>query len=111
MTDENMPAQRRQHFRINYPARYAPVIMIRGRGYQVIDLSEVGIRFVNARRIPLPDDIFQAEIRFNDGETVPVVGKVIRIQNDQVAMLLLIKNIPYRKLLSEQAFLREVSRR
>ena len=55
----------------------------------VIDLCEQGVRFIN-KYARIRDDMIRATIKFRDGETVEVVGKVHRVDRDQVVLLLII---------------------
>lgn len=98
--------QRRAYFRVVYPSDYRPVLFIKGCQYPVLDISEAGVRFLNRQHTPLPEDVFSACVQFQDGEQIQIVGKVIRVQENQVALMLLIRGIPYRKVIAEQIFLR-----
>ena len=97
--------QRRKHFRLVYPPGYEPRLFIEGRQYYVIDLSEAGIRFDNPFLNRMPEDLVVAVIRLHhDKENIKIVGRVQRIQNSEIALVLIL-GIPYSKILSEQLFL------
>lgn len=98
--------ERRNLFRVVYPEEFRPIITIRGTQFKVIDICETGIRIANSERIKMPGDIFQASLVLHDNEPVTIVGRVIRNEDDQVAIIMTLRGIPYRKIISEQAFLR-----
>lgn len=97
---------RRRLYRVYFPPEFRPTISIRGNPYQVIDISENGVRFSNPEKKIMPGDIFQATIILHDNEPLNIVGRVIRNDDEQVAMMMTIRGIPYRKIIFEQAFLR-----
>ena len=100
--------ERRSYFRVQYPLEFRPKITIRGVDYAIIDICEVGIRFSNTEKNKLPGDIFQAVVTLHDQDVINIVGRVIRILDEEAAMMMTIRGIPYRKIISEQAYLRQV---
>ncbi len=96
--------QRRAFYRIVYPPGKRPVLMYGGRAYEIIDLCEQGVKFIN-KYGRIRDDLVRATIKFRDGDTVDVVGKVHRFERDQVVLLLLI-GVPYKVIHKEQLALR-----
>ena len=99
---------RRSYFRVQYPEEYRPKITIRGIDYTIIDICEIGIRFHNPMNNKLPGDIFQAVVTLHDQDVINIVGRVIRVFDAEAAMMMTIRGIPYRKIISEQAYLRQV---
>ncbi len=97
--------QRRNFFRITYLPKMSPVMVIQGRAFRIVDICEKGARISNPMGIKLPDDLFQATIRLMEGEPIQVTGRVIRVQPNQVA-LVLVHGIPYARIIAEQAALR-----
>jgi len=96
--------QKRAFFRVVYPTGKRPVLMYAGRPYEIIDLCEQGVKFIN-KYGRIRDDMVRATIRFRDGESVEVVGKVHRVDHDQVVLLLII-GVPYKVIHKEQLALR-----
>jgi len=68
----------------------------------VVDVSEMGIRFVCPRINPLElEKIVRGNVIFEDGESYEVSGDVVRYQNEMIA-LRLYEGPPYSKIVSEQ---------
>jgi hypothetical protein len=105
------PQQRRQHYRVAYPPGLRPELRIAGRTFPVLDLSESGIRFENREVVRLPGDLLQGTITFHDGGTEKVLGRVFREQDNYTVILLIVKRIPYSRILAEQKLLRQASPR
>jgi len=103
--------QRRQHYRVVYPLGLQPELKIVGRTFPVIDLSEAGIRFENPEGVKLPGDLLQGTVTFHDGGTEKVMGRVCREQGNYTVILLIVKRIPYTRILAEQKYLRQAPRR
>jgi hypothetical protein len=102
--------ERRAYFRVIYPADHRPQILIRTMMYEIIDICEIGIRFANPEHLILPGDIFQAVVTLHDNDPINIVGRIIRIADTEAAMMMTIRGIPYRKIIAEQAFLRQLDR-
>jgi hypothetical protein len=108
MSDHPGPTkQRRQYFRIRYPAKYAPVVEIWGRKFQVYDICEMGVRFINPHGLAFPEGyVVRGTITFHDFETIQISGSVAWTKGEDVA-LRLVRGIPFTRVLAEQAFLRQ----
>jgi hypothetical protein len=102
--------ERRAYFRVMYPDEQRPNILIRNILFKVIDICEIGVRFSNPEHIRLPGDIFQAVVTLHDEDPINIVGRIIRIADEEAAMMMTIRGIPYRKIIAEQAFLRQLHR-
>lgn len=100
----------RAHYRIQYPEAARPVF-IPGHladGYPVVDCSEQGLRYQRGDpHVPPVGAEARGTIRFRSGDEVPVSGKVVRIQDQEVALHLTASAIPWRVLLKEQLILRK----
>lgn len=94
--------QRRSHFRIEYNALNCPILKLAGIEFNVLDLSEAGIRFSmdGFSGLKVEMDI-SGSLTFRDGESFLLHGKVIRIDDNKVSLTLK-KPIPLRKIMSEQ---------
>ena len=101
--------ERRQSYRIRYPEDRKPKIVIKDVEYEILDLSETGLRFKLKDDLKLPGDLFHAQVKLHDGKDVDILGRIIRITGEDAAMFLVVKKIPYQIILSEQAFLRRSS--
>ncbi|MBA3075135.1 MAG: PilZ domain-containing protein [Anaerolineae bacterium] len=104
----NQNDDRRQNYRIIYPETYHPSLMIRNIQYDILDLSETGVRFKLKENVKLPGDLFHAEVKLHNGSTVEILGRIIRITGQHAAMFMVVKKIPYQVILAEQAYLRNM---
>ena len=104
---KNPNLERRQSYRVVYPQDYHPVLLIRNSEYEILDLSETGLRFRLKENQKLPGDLFHAQVKLHDGSTIEVLGRIVRITGEHAAMFLVVKKIPYQFILSEQSFLRQ----
>jgi hypothetical protein len=101
----NYNENKREYYRIIYPLSCRPKIIILGLEYEVVDVSEHGIRFHVEKTLNLKTGLeINAEIIFHDGEAVTVVGKILRIVKNKV-ILNLSKGIPLKKIVNEQRYL------
>lgn len=102
---------RREFVRIEYaadlPKQHRPELTIRYRNYQILDLSEAGIRFAIPRVNLLSDDILSGVVRFVDGSTVEISGVVVRRTKTEIALKLIV-GIPYSFIAAEQIRLRNL---
>jgi hypothetical protein len=105
-----MSSSERQHYRIQYPAAARPHITIEGRSFEVIDLSEGGVRFrtEDTPSFGMADNV-SGRIRFQRTEVVEVKGAVVRLGSREVALKLNVA-IPLRVIIEEQRYLREQHR-
>jgi hypothetical protein len=101
MEMNSLEQERRSCFRVIYPPRRSPTLYLNGAAYPVMDLGEKGVRFINRRRRKLPEDITRFKVAFHDGETVDVIGRLIRANHDQVVFSIL-RGIPYQRIIKEQ---------
>ncbi|NOZ68617.1 MAG: PilZ domain-containing protein [Deferribacteres bacterium] len=97
---------RREHYRIRYPLTGRPRLTISDKEYEVIDLSESGLKFL-CREV----DEFTAgaavrvTITFNDGESLHVKGKILRTA-EKVSVISFSEDIPFGRILKEQRYLK-----
>lgn len=104
----NQNDDRRQNYRIIYPETYHPSLMIRNIQYDILDLSETGVRFKLKENVKLPGDLFHAEVKLHNDSNVEILGRIIRITGQHAAMFMVVKKIPYQIILAEQAYLRNM---
>lgn len=110
--ENNTPSgsERRSLFRVVFPVEHRPTITIRAMQFPIIDISETGVRFHNPNGAKLPGDIFQATVVLHDNDPFNIVGRIIRIKDVEAAMMMTIRGIPFRKIIAEQVYLRQLDR-
>ena len=97
----------RDHYRVTYPVRERPVLVLQDCEWPVCDLSETGIRYeVASGELPEIGDEIYGEVRFRRGDRGLIAGEVLRIDGRRVALRLEPPGISFRVLLDEQQFLR-----
>ena len=97
----------REHYRVQYPPPARPHIVVAGRSFEVIDLSERGVRFRLDEEVPLSvRDEVGGTVRFRRNESIEVMGVVVRVTGREVAVKLDV-GVPLRIIIEEQRFLRE----
>lgn len=108
MDNPNQSRERRQNYRIVYPENLNPKLVIKNVEYEVLDLSEEGLRFKVKEQVKLPGDLFHASVILHNDQNIEIIGRIIRISGSEAAMFMVVKKIPYQLILAEQAFLRLV---
>ena len=74
---------------------------------QVLDCSEVGFRYdCVGFEAPRPGDPVAGRVRFRRGRQFPVSGRVVRVTETQVVVLLDQVRIPLATIYDEQRYLR-----
>jgi len=108
MTDNRFSGEnKRQHYRIVYPFSCRPSLKITRKEFEVVDISESGIRFLNKQWAPFTPGVrIQAEIIFNDGDSMEIDGEILRA-DDQVSILKLHNSIPFWKIVEEQRYIKK----
>lgn len=100
----------REHYRIQYPTAARPRIVIEGSSYEVIDISERGVRFRIGEEVTLGvGDQILGQVRFKRTDPVIVTGRVLRIVGREVAAKLE-AGVPLKAMIEEQRYLREQHR-
>jgi hypothetical protein len=98
-------AHEREHYRVAYPTSLRPKLLVHGVSFDVVDISERGVRFrLGTAAAPERGFEVQGVIRFRRGETVTVRGSVLRVVQGEVAVHLE-EGIPLRVVMDEQRFL------
>lgn len=97
--------ERRRHYRIRYPVMHRPSVDVWGRRYEVIDVSEGGVRFdcPNLESVAAGQPV-QAIITFDDASKADVEGTVVRVERRRVALEFTV-GIPYSRIVREQLHL------
>lgn len=96
-------SEKRSYIRIVYNQEHRPVLKVKNFKFEVDDLSESGIRFVNSEKVKLYKNI-QGVLTFLCGESIVIKGTIVWQENSLVGLLL--KHlIPSAKFLKEQQYL------
>jgi hypothetical protein len=97
----------REHYRIQYPTSARPLLAMGPIEYEVVDVSEQGLRFRAAEdeRWKL-GDLVAGVVRFQRRDEARVNGVVVRIVEREIAVHLS-TGVPLRVIISEQRYLRE----
>lgn len=97
--------RQRDFFRVEFPRSYFPVIHLETGQYDVLDVSESGVRFKieKSNGFKLNQDIM-AIIRFPDGDVFDCSGQVVRMDHHAISMLLS-SPLPLKKIRSEHLYL------
>lgn len=97
-----MDQNRRQFFRIQYPPKSGPKLASGGQHFEVLDLSEQGLKFRIKSKVGYqPGANFAGSLTFIDGESLLIFGVIKRVTEDTLSIKLK-KNIPLRIVMSEQ---------
>jgi hypothetical protein len=91
----------RTHFRLEYPKPDRPTILIDGRTYEILDLSESGCKFAVDGVFSSAKPSIRGTVKFKDGKTCDVVGHILR-STDEFCVMILNKGIPLAKMHEEQ---------
>lgn len=89
-----MDATTRLHPRLSFAGRVAPRLETEAESYEILDLSQGGVRFRmperpgNAERPVTIGDILRATIRFPADRAVTIAGRVLRIAGNEAAVRL-----------------------
>jgi hypothetical protein len=79
--------ERRSFFRVVYAPPKRPWLKVADERFQVADISQRGLRFINDKNIHLARTI-QGVVTFSDGETVRIKGNVEWKKADEISVLL-----------------------
>ena len=98
----------RGYYRIEYPRKEYPAMVMGDRTLEVIDCSESGLRYVLPKTESHPEigSEIRGVVRFSGGEEVEVEGVVARLKGRSVAVCFSGTKIPFSTILTEQQYLR-----
>jgi hypothetical protein len=96
-------SEKRSYIRIVYNQGPRPILKVKNFNFEVDDLSESGIRFINFEKVKLYKDI-QGVLTFLYGESIVISGSIVWQENSLVG-LILNHLIPSAKFLNEQKYL------
>lgn len=100
-----MVDQKRDYFRLEYPYEYRPVLYHQGCQYQIVNISEYGVKFrgEGCSDFSVGQQV-NGTIVFHDEERYVCLGEVLRIGRHSV-VLKLQQAIPLHKIRSEHILL------
>ena len=105
--DQHSQNQRRRYYRLHYPEAERPTVWFKGRHYEVAEVSEGGLMILLGDGCAVRlGQAFVGVVRFQDGETNSIVGVVLRIDENKMAVKLS-KGISLRRMMAEQIRLRK----
>lgn len=98
----------RSYYRIRYPRRERPWLVVDESNFEVLDCSETGLRIQYLGDAPPePGDTITGTIRFpREQEEVQVEGTVVWVREGEVALHLPNTRIPLATIFREQRYLR-----
>ncbi|MBI3789766.1 MAG: PilZ domain-containing protein [Gemmatimonadetes bacterium] len=99
--------ERRWHYRIRFPERAVPHLVIGREPRRVLDVSEGGLRYLlaDAETAPEVDAEFAATLRLHEGREVAVRAVVARVEGRKVSCRLHPPGIPLNVMFAEQRWL------
>lgn len=105
--DQPTHKQRRRYYRLHYPEVERPTVWFKGQYFEVAEVSEGGVMILlgDGCAVRLGQS-FAGVIQFNDGETNPIVGVVLRIEENRMVVKLS-KGITLKRMMAEQIRLRK----
>ena len=80
-------SERRSYFRILYKPTKRPKLSVDKNEFEIADISEGGIRFINEREVDLGKQI-RGTATFLIGESVDIEGDIVWNQGDEIGLLL-----------------------
>ena len=82
-----MIEQKREYYRVEYPLNDRPALLSMDDEFEVVDISEGGLKFkVGVSEHFAVGDELGGTIKFSDNHTFDCKGKIIRIDDDNVAI-------------------------
>lgn len=94
--------EKREHFRIRYPVKERPLLLLAQQEFEIIDMCEEAVKFrCPGFRSFSVGDLLEGGIRFRNGESMQVEGKVLRVDRESVVMVV-DPSIPCSLIVSEQ---------
>lgn len=103
---EHSGENKREFYRVRYPVSERPVLRLEGRTYEVIDISEKGIKFFCKQPWVFKVELeVQFTVNFRGDEQLELEGKVLRIDGS-VIIISLSEGVPLARIVQEQRYIR-----
>ena len=101
-----MEVERRQYFRLQYPLKERPKAVVQGIPYEILDLSERGVRIKTPSTTPADEgETIELTIKFARGDSLELSGKIVRVQETSIGIFLT-HSIPPERIRAEELYLR-----
>ncbi|MEZ6059414.1 MAG: hypothetical protein R3C19_03530 [Planctomycetaceae bacterium] len=101
----------RQFYRVTFPVVERPWFQIDGRRYEVIDVSEYGVKFLHSNSESFsPGRAVQGTILFHDGTSSAVSGNVLRtlnLRHVSECIVQLTTGVPLSQITAQQRYLKQ----
>ncbi|MDB1122939.1 PilZ domain-containing protein [Vibrio algarum] len=105
--DQQSEAQRREYFRLRYPKSERPRAKILDRDFRICEISEQGTRILFTNSHPVSRGVtIKGTIRFHDGVEIPIEGRVLRLDDNELVAKLT-KGPDLKRMTAEQIYLRK----
>ncbi len=105
--DQQSEEQRRKYFRLRYPKSERPRAKILDRDFYICEISEQGTRILFTNSHPVSRGvIIKGTIRFHDGVEIPIEGRVLRLDDNEL-IANLTKGPDLKRMTAEQIYLRK----
>lgn len=99
--------QRRQYYRLKYPKKARPVMLVEDQLFQVCETSEKGLRVIMSNIASLYRGLrLSGTVRLHSNQEVDIEGSILRFDNDEVVVQL-DKGLSFRDMVSEQRHIRQ----
>jgi hypothetical protein len=95
--------EQRTCYRVRYPRTARPILKIGSDCYEVVELSEGGLRFDHRARSLEDHAEVQGILCFRDGEQQEIEGAVIRRYGNETAMMLA-RGVTFGRMIREQQY-------
>ena len=99
--------EKRKFFRVKYIPSAGPTIRIGNHDFEVVDISERGLQFLNDKNVKFAEWI-RGTLTFSDREALVIEGRIIWRGGAKIG-LKLVTPIPYVRILKEQRYQVDVS--
>ncbi len=96
---------KREFYRVRYPINDRPILKLLGNEFEVIDISEQGLRFLCKQCFEFKPNLkVQFKVTFHDDESLALEGKILRIHENAV-IIYLTQGIPLGRIIQEQKYI------
>ncbi|MBI9082578.1 MAG: PilZ domain-containing protein [Desulfobacterales bacterium] len=80
--------ERRDHFRIVYSPKSRPILKVKDQRFEVVDISESGLKALNRAGRRLDSDWIRLTAVFLEGEHIDLIGKIVWAEGDEFGLRL-----------------------
>jgi hypothetical protein len=96
----------RQYYRLDFPLKERPELLVGSDSMPVVEVSERGLRFEPApSHASAIGDRLQGVVRFRRAGEVDITGTISRAQGSSLVLILEGRGVPYAAILEEQRYL------